>query len=40
MVAVIKDAILQLCLDGKKSWDQCYDGCSIMMEKRKELQLN
>ena len=35
MVVVIKDIILQLGLEGEKLRGQCYDGCSIMIGKKK-----
>ena len=35
MVVVIEDLILQLGLEGEKLRGQCYDGCSIMIGKKK-----
>ena len=35
MVAVIKDIILRLGIDGEKLRGQCYDGYSTMMGKKK-----
>ena len=35
MVAVIKDIILRLGLDGEKLQGQCYDGYSTMIGKKK-----
>ena len=35
MVNVIKDIFLRLSLDKAKLRDQCYDGCSTMMGKKK-----
>ena len=37
MVAVIKDIILRLGLDGEKLQGLCYDGCSTMMVKKKRV---
>ena len=35
IVVVIEDLILQLGLEGEKLRGQCYDGCSIMIGKKK-----
>ena len=35
MVAVIKDIILRLGINGEKLRGQCYDGYSTMMGKKK-----
>ena len=37
MVAVIKDIILRLGIDGEKLRGQCYDGYSTMMGKKKRV---
>ena len=35
MIAVIKNILLRLGLDGAKLRSQCYNGCSTMMGKKK-----